>query len=411
MLNNLYSQGFFNISPKDVSIDLAESVNRASDKLRNEIIHKKNPVLAIENNYEQFEISQNLVKKIQEFPQVLLLGVGGSSLGAKTICALNNNCNIEFLESIDPQTIANIFKKIDLEKCFFMVVSKSGETVETICQTLILIDKLRLINFSPENFSNRFLFITSSKESSLSKIALEINAEIIAHPNDIGGRYSVFSIVGILPAMIANLDVKKFRLGALTAIDDFVNNQQISDACGIQLELYKRGFCNNVFMPYIDILKNFTDWYRQLLAESLGKNSYGATPINSMGTVDQHSQLQLYLEGRNDKFFTFISAKKSPIDFAINDLKNSKTLFGNKNLSQILEIEKNTTIEVLRQKKLPIRNIEFFKTDEETLGALMMQMFLEIILIAYANNINPFDQPAVELRKDLAKQILANFYE
>ena len=409
MLNNLYSQGFFNISPKDVSIDLAESVNRASEKLRNEIIHKKNPVLAIENNYEQFEISQNLVKKIQEFPQVLLLGVGGSSLGAKTICALNNNCNIEFLESIDPQTIANIFKKIDLEKCFFMVVSKSGETVETICQTLILIDKLRLINFSPENFSNRFLFITSSKESSLSKIALEINAEIIAHPNDIGGRYSVFSIVGILPAMIANLDVKKFRLGALTAIDDFVNNQQISDACGI--ELYKRGFCNNVFMPYIDILKNFTDWYRQLLAESLGKNSYGATPINSMGTVDQHSQLQLYLEGRNDKFFTFISAKKYPIDFAINDLKNSKTLFGNKNLSQILEIEKNTTIEVLRQKKLPIRNIEFFKTDEETLGALMMQMFLEIILIAYANNINPFDQPAVELRKDLAKQILANFYE
>lgn len=159
-------------------------------------------------------------------------------------------------------------------------------------------------------------------------------------------------------------------------------------------------------MPYIDNLKNFTDWYRQLWAESLGKNDFGSVPINSMGTVDQHSQLQLYLEGPKDKFFTFITAKNHANDFKIKDLPSCKTLFGGKKLSEIVKIEQETTIEVLHQKKLPIRIFETKVFDEEVLGGLMMQMFLETILIAYVKKINPFDQPAVELRKDLAKKLL-----
>jgi len=125
-----------------------------------------------------------------------------------------------------------------------------------------------------------------------------------------------------------------------------------------------------------------------------------------MGTIDQHSQLQLYLEGPRDKFFTFLTQKKSPIDFAITDLDSCATLFGGKKLSQIVQVEQDTTIEVLHQKKLPIRIFEIEKLDEEVLGGLMMQMFLETILLAYAKKINPFDQPAVELRKNLAKKIL-----
>ncbi len=411
MLNKLYYQGFYNIAINDVNPDLVVISNEAKNKLRQEILTKSNPVLTIIDDHDDDKIFENIAQKIKKYSQVLLLGVGGSSLGAKTICALNPQCKIEFLESIDSQTIDNILYKINLAQCFFLVISKSGETVETICQSLIIIDKLRKINLNNEDFSSRFLFITANSQSSLAKIAQKISAEIIPHPANIGGRYSVFSVVGILPALIADLDVKKFRLGAKKAIEDFVNNSQIGDACAIQLELYNRGFYNNVFMPYADILKNFTDWYRQLLAESLGKNGYGSTPINSMGTVDQHSQLQLYLEGKSDKFFTFISNKTNQKDFAINDLDKCQTLFGRKNLSQILEIEKNTTIEVLRQKKLPIRNFEINEINEESLGALMMQMFLEIMTIAYAKNINPFDQPAVELRKDLAKKILSNFYE
>jgi len=409
MLQDLYFQGFLNISISDVSPNFVAVANNAKNKLRQEILKKSNPVLAIIDNEDDDKIFENLAQKIKKYSQILLLGVGGSSLGAKTICALNPHCKIEFLESIDPQTIDNVLSKIDLGQCFFLIVSKSGETVETICQSLIIIDKLQKINLNSKDFSSRFLFITADFQSSLAKIANKISAPIIPHPANIGGRYSVFSVIGILPALIADLDIKKFRRGAKKAIEDFISNSQITDACAIQLELYNRGFCNNVFMPYVDILKNFTDWYRQLLAESLGKNGYGATPINSMGTVDQHSQLQLYLEGKSDKFFTFISNKKNQKDFAINDLDQCQTLFGRKNLSQILEIEKNTTIEVLRQKKLPIRNFEINEVNEESLGALMMQMFLEIMTIAYAKNIDPFNQPAVELRKDLAKKILSNF--
>ena len=408
MLQDLYCQGFLNITINDVSPNFVAVTNKAKNKLHQEITTKTNPVLAIIDNEDDDEIFENLAQKIKKYSQVLLLGVGGSSLGAKTICALNLHCKIEFLESIDPQSIDNVLSKIDIEQCFFLIVSKSGETVETICQSLIIIDKLQKINLNSIDFSSRFLFITANLQSSLAKIAQQISAQIIPHPANIGGRYSVFSVVGILPALIADLDIKKFRRGAKKAIEDFISNSQIFEACAIQLELYDRGFCNNVFMPYADILKNFTDWYRQLLAESLGKNGYGSTPINSMGTVDQHSQLQLYLEGKSDKFFTFISNKKNHKDFAIHDLEQCQTLFGGKNLSQILEIEKNTTIDVLRQKKLPIRNFEINEINEESLGALMMQMFLEIMTIAYAKNINPFDQPAVELRKDLAKKILTN---
>jgi len=408
---NLYRQEFKNIAISDVSTFERQNVAKAVELLRQEIAEKKIPAISIVEQNDDLVNFQKISQTLQKFKKVFVLGVGGSSLGAKTICAMKPNCQLEFIESIDPDSIANALNNVDFSKSFFLVISKSGQTVETICQALIVIDKFGKDKNFQQDLARHFLFITADKFSSLAKIAKEINAQVIDHPADIGGRYSVFCAVGVIPALIASLDVKKFRLGAKQAIDYFLNHSTIANSVAIQIELYNRGFRNNVFMPYVDILKNFTDWYRQLLAESLGKNGYGATPINSMGTVDQHSQLQLYLEGNHDKFFTFISAKTKVNDFTINDLEGCKTLFANKKLSEILDIEKNTTIEVLRQKKLPIRLFEFEMVDEESLGALMMQMFLEIIAIAYAKNINPFDQPAVELRKDLAKQILANFYE
>jgi len=289
-----------------------------------------------------------------------------------------------------------------------LVISKSGETIETICQTLIILDELKKSKI--KNFAGQFLFITESEKNSLAKIAKKIGAEITPHPGKIGGRYSCFSIVGLLPAILAGLDAKKIRNGAKKILTDFLNKNEISNSCATQLTLYQQGFTNNVIMPYIDSLKNFTDWYRQLWAESLGKktgkNNFGSTPINSMGTIDQHSQLQLYLDGPKDKFFTFITAKNHQQDFLIKDLPTCPTLFGSKKLSAIVAVEQRTTIEVLNQKKLPIRIIEIEKLDEEILGGLMMQMFLETILIAYVKNLNPFDQPAVELRKELAKKIL-----
>lgn len=402
MPHKIFVENFKNI--KKPATNLVKSCQKAANNLRKEIKNKKLAAIDIIFNQKDLKDFENFAKKLKNFKKIVVLGVGGSSLGAKTISAINFQNRVEFLESIDPATICKFFSQTDIKKSFFLVISKSGETIETTCQTLILINLLKKAKV--KNFSKQFLFITQSLDNSLAKIAKEINSEIYPHDPKIGGRYSAFSVVGMLPALLAGIDIKKVRKGAKEIINNFLESDYIVQNCAVQISLYEQGFTNDVLMPYIDKLKNFNDWYRQLWAESLGKNNFGSTPINSMGTVDQHSQLQLYLEGPKDKFFTFVTSKNHDEDFLIKDLKISKTLFGNKKLSQVLKIEEFTTIEVLNKKKLPIRIIEIDKLNEETLGALMMQTILEIIIIAYTQNINPFNQPAVELRKDLAKLCL-----
>ncbi len=405
MAHTLYSQQFKNISAKDISKNIKKDCDKFSAVLRKEIKDKKIASIEVVFAKDDLKTFEKLAKKISAYKKVLVLGVGGSSLGGKTLSALKFQDKLEFLESIDPATIKNCLGKIDFKNTFFLVISKSGETIETICQTLIVLDEFQKLKI--KNFSKQFLFVTESKTNSVAKIAKKIGAEITFHPNTIGGRYSCFCVVGMLPALIAGLDAKKIRNGAKKIIENFLQKKDlITDSCATQLFLYQKGLESNVIMPYIDNLKNFTDWYRQLWAESLGKNNFGSTPINSMGTVDQHSQLQLYLDGPKNKFFTFVTQKKHPNDFNIKDLSGCETLFGGKKLSDIVKVEQDTTIEVLNQKKLPIRIFEIEKLNEEVLGGLMMQMFLETILISYVKGINPFDQPAVELRKDLAKKIL-----
>ncbi len=404
----LYSQRFKNLPAAKVLEKYRTNCTKIAAKLREEIANEELAPIDVVFGKKDLEEFAKLAKKIlnskQNFKKIIVLGVGGSSLGGKTLTALKNQDKLEFLESIDPTTIKNALEKIDFKKTFFIVISKSGETIETICQTLIVLDKVKSQKIA--NYADQFLFVTQSEDNSIGKIAKKIGAEIANHPEKIGGRYSCFSIVGMLPALLCDIDITKIRSGAKKIIADFLEGDEIINSCAAQLYLYDKGFTNNVIMPYVDNLKNFTDWYRQLWAESLGKSGFGSTPINSMGTVDQHSQLQLYLEGPKDKFFTFITQEKHADDFLVKDIDSCATLFGGKKLSDIVKIEQETTIEVLNQKKLPIRIFEIKKLDEEVLGGLMMQCFLETILISYAKKINPFDQPAVELRKDLAKKIL-----
>ena len=406
MSKTLYLQHFKNISLAQIPKKTSELCNKAAEDLKKKLENKKLPQIDIIFNQTDLKYFAKIAKKIPLYKKIIILGVGGSSLAGKTLSALKFQNKLEFLESIDPTTVKNSLDGVDLKNTFFLAISKSGETIETTCQTLIIVDRFKKEKI--KNFAKQFLVVTESKDNSLAKIAQELNIEIVNHPNDIGGRFSCFSITGLLPAVLAGIDIKKIRNGAKNLVEEFLSgDKKIINSCAIQLDLYQKGFGSNVIMPYIDNLKNFTDWYRQLWAESLGKNGFGSVPINSMGTIDQHSQLQLYLEGPKDKFFTFITAKKSQDDFLVKDLKTCKTLFGGKKLSDIVKVEQETTIEVLNQKKLPIRIFEIEKINEEVLGGLMMQMFLETILIAYSQNINPFDQPAVEFRKDLAKKILS----
>ncbi len=401
-MNSLYLQSFKNV---EFEQGVLARVKRASQALASKI--KAFQISAIDIVFKQDDLYQfaELAKDTVDYEKVLVLGVGGSSLGGKTLSSLKLHHKLEFIESIDPKTLKNCLDLLNFEKTFFLVISKSGETIETICQTLIIIDKIKELKIN--NFAGQFLFVTESQDNSLAKIAKKINAKIVSHPN-IGGRFSCFSIVGLLPALIAGLDISKIRQGATKVVEDFLQDENaIINSAAVQLNLFQKGVTSNVIMPYIDNLKNFTDWYRQLWAESLGKDGFGSVPINSMGTIDQHSQLQLYLDGPRDKFFTFITAKNHDCDFAIKDLSGCNTLFGGKNLSEVVRVEQETTIEVLNRKKLPIRIFAIESLNEQVLGGLMMQMFLETMLIADVYDINPFGQPAVELRKDLAKEILS----
>ena len=394
----------FGIKYKNTPSTSLSHYTKQIEKLRKEIKANKIGAISIVDQEDDLKEFEKFAKKIREYKKVIILGVGGSSLGAKTLCSLKNQDKVQFIESIDPATIRNNINNLNFADSFFIVMSKSGQTIETTCQTLLIINKFKELKIP--NFEQQFLFVTQDLKSSIGQIAQEIKAEITSHPDNIGGRYSVFSIVGLLPSLIAGINIKDIRLGAKEIINEFLENDSLANDIATQITLYEQGYTNNVLMPYIDDLENFNHWYRQLSAESLGKNGFGATPINSMGTVDQHSQLQLYLEGPKDKFFTFITQKNHNHDLVITKLDNVHTLFDNKTLSQIVKIEEETTIEVLNQKKLPVRIIEIDQINEKVLGGLMMQMFIETIALSYIKNINPFDQPAVELRKDLAKKLL-----
>jgi glucose-6-phosphate isomerase len=405
MKNNFFSCHFKNQPSEEKIKRYYADCKKAAENLVKKINKKEIAAIDVVFDNKNLKLLKKINEEICKFKKVIILGVGGSSLGGKTLVSLKSQNRVEFLESIDPKTIKNCLEKIDYNNTFFLVISKSGETTETVCQTLIVIDEFQKRKI--KNYQKNFLFITELKESSISKIAKKIKAKIIAHSEKIGGRFSCFSIVGILPAIIADLNVEEIKFGAQKTVENFLkNSEEIVFCCALQLYFYDQGVVNNVMMPYVDILKNFTDWYRQLWAESLGKNNFGSTPVNSMGTVDQHSQLQLYLDGPKDKLFTFIVSKNHHNDFLIKDLAKIKTLFGKRKISEIVKIEQDTTIEILNQKKLPIRIFEIEEIDEKTIGSLMARMFLETILIAFVKKINPFDQPAVELRKKIAKRIL-----
>jgi glucose-6-phosphate isomerase len=356
----------------------------------------------------------NLVKSITNglnlgnYTQILILGTGGSSLGGKTFSALNLTNKLIFLESIDPTTVQRCFDSLNLAQTLVLIISKSGETTETICQTLLLIEKFKQSNLV--NWKDQFLFITENQNNTLINIAKSIQnnskAKIFAHNPNIGGRYSCFSLVGLLPASLANIDISAIVLGAREALNDLLynNNDDLQYYCTQQLIYYQQHYCQNVLMPYVDQLYYFNNWFRQLFAESIGKNGFGITPINSTGTIDQHSQLQLYLDGKKDKMFTFIL--NTEFNNHNLDLPKSNTIFSNKTLHQILQIEALSTIQLLSKKQVLIRVINLPCLNEHYLAKLMMNSFFETIVLAYSQNIDPFNQPAVEMRKQIAKQML-----
>ena len=371
-------------------------INKKSKQITiilNHILNKKNQVIqSLSSNYkDSFNIK--ILNKYKKFKNFRVIGIGGSSLGTEAIYNFLRKKikkNFSFINDLDFTTE----NKKD-KNCLNLVVSKSGETLETIVNSNIMINK------KDEN-----LIITENRDNYLYKLAQKLKAQVIHHNNFIGGRYSVLSETGMLPAQLMGLDSKKFR-----QLNNLVKNKKylnalISNVSSIIFFIKKKKY-NSIIINYDKSSENLFFWYQQLIAESLGKKKKGLLPIVSSMPKDNHSVMQLYLDGFTNNFFTFFFVHEKGSQKIIDkNILSSKKFLKKKRLMDITYAQKQATENIFKKKGIPFRSFEIFKRDEKTLGELFNFFILETILLGHAMKVNPYDQPAVELIKKETKKIL-----
>lgn len=342
------------------------------------------------------------------FEHIVVCGIGGSALG--TIC-LQQSLNHLFeaslpkrkpklyvLDNIDPGLIAQIEDVIDYSKTLFIIITKSGTTIETMSQYHYFREKIETQKLDPKQ---HFAFITDSEKGQLREIANKEGITVFDIPENIGGRFSILTPVGLLPAKLIGIDIEKLLAGAREQRDKFLSttNNPAFTLASIQYLLSRKNKNITVIMPYAQKLIRLADWYRQLLAESIGKTpEIGLTPINALGVTDQHSQLQLYNDGPNDKLIIFIEVENLGPEIKIPD---------GTSFNQLMQIEKRATEESLTKSSRPNITIKIEKIDEENLGELLMILMGSMAFLGEFFDINAFDQPGVELSKQLTKKMLA----
>ena len=274
-----------------------------------------------------------------------------------------------------------------------LIVSKSGNTLETISNLNILLNK-----------KDKNIFITEKKNSYIFQIAHQLKSEIIEHNNFIGGRYSVLSEVGMLPSELMGLNVNQFKqFNNLIKNKKFITN--LISNVDAKLKLLKQGKSISVILNYDEDSDGLLRWYQQLVAESLGKKSKGILPVISTMPRDNHSLMQLYLDGPKKYFFTFFYVFNKD-SIKINELSNNKNFIKNKTLDEVKYAQKLATERVFFKKKIPFRSFEIINRNEKTMGELFVFFILETILLGRMLKVNPFDQPSVELIKQETNKIL-----
>ena len=369
------------------------------------LVDLKNNQIPLLESYEKnyaFDFSTAIVKKFSKYKNIIVIGMGGSILGTKSIYTFFKKKikkNVFFFDNLDGNLNLKYKEIKSLSNACFIVVSKSGNTLETITNLGTV--------FSKNLIKNKLIVITEFTDNALITIANKYNAEIIEHKKYIGGRYSVLSETGMLPAAMMGLDVDKFRnLSKLIKNKNFVTSLIRNVASIYSLNL--KGINNSVILNYDSDLNDLGYWYQQLVAESLGKKGKGINPMLSFGPKDHHSLLQLYLEGPRDKFFTFFnsSKKENIIKVSNNFIPNNMKFLKNKNLEFIVNAQCKATKNIFKLKKIPFRQITFNKKNEDELGEVFTFFVLETILLARLMNVDPFDQPAVEEVKIETKRFL-----
>ena len=349
-------------------------------------------VKSFSKNYT-YDFNLSDIKNLKKFENYNLIGMGGSSLGAKAIYSFMKpkiKKNFTFLDNL--YSNKNISKK--KIKNLNIIISKSGGTLETIS------------NYSSIKGKKNSIFICENSDNYIRSLSKELNFKVINHKNYIGGRYSVLSEVGMLPAIFMGLKPEKFKnLNNLIKNKNFINSLVDSVASTIYF-LSKKKY-NSIILNYDELSLDLFSWYQQLVAESLGKKSKGILPLVSTMPKDNHSLMQLYLDGPKNSFFTFFDVCDHNNQKIVNsEILPSLGYLKNKNLYQIKSAQRKATELVFRKKNIPFRSFRVLLRSEESLGELFTFFMLETILLGEFMKVNPFDQPSVELIKNETKRIL-----
>jgi len=365
----------------------------------------------------------------QKFSNIVVLGIGGSALGTIAMQQALLKCNwneldldardglprLYVLDNIDPATVGQLFDRIDFRTTLFNVVSKSGATAETMAQFLIVRQKLEAL--LGEGYRSHLLFTTDPSAGVLRELAAAEDIATLPVPANVGGRFSVLSSVGLLPAALVGIDIRELLAGAARMLERCDTDRLEQNPAAIYAALQylaqtERGAPIHVMMPYSDRLYSIADWFCQLWAESLGKESdrsgkkvfTGPTPVKARGATDQHSQVQLYMEGPFDKTITFLATRDWDTDVAIPQLyaqTGSLSYLGGHTLGELLDAERVATTHALTQRGRMNMTIELPRIDAHTIGQLFMLLQIATVYGGGFYNVNPLDQPGVELGKQL----------
>ena len=375
--------------------NLKKKNNKKIKKIFNEILLKKNSSFKVINSFSndyRYSYNKKNLSKFKKYKTISIYGLGGSSLCIKSIydfLKFKIKKKVYFFDNLNVK-IPKIAKNKNLD----IVISKSGSTLETIVNQNI---------FS----SSKKLFITQNKKSYLMNLALKLKSEIIEHRNFVGGRYSALSEVGMLPAELFGLKSEKFK-----KFDKLISNKSfmgvLTNNVYMMHKFYLSGKTNSVLLNFDESSNSILEWYQQLLSESLGKKGKGFSPIISNLPKDNHSLMQLYLDGNKNNFYTIFDV----IDYKTPKIKNKNLLPGysflkNKSIKSVMMAQKEAVKRVFKKQGLKFRNFEIFHKDEESLGIIFTYFMLETILLGKLMKLNPFDQPAVESIKIETKRILS----
>ena len=418
------------VKPRQLD-EVLRQADKALDALRQWHRDDSLPLLRLPQRRDDLEPCAKAAARLAKGARdILLLGTGGSSLGGQALAQLAGwrvpglrpfgtgaaEVRYHFFDNLDASTMAATLKELDLDRTSALAISKSGATPETLVQLLLMLEAFTKAGIDP---ARRLVAMTepgSPDKNAVRMLAERHGITVLDHDPRIGGRYSVLSSVGMVPAMLMGLDPVALRQGAAQVIDPVLGGAKASDVAPAlgAAAIFAANLVSRlnavILMPYSDRMRLFSSWFAQLWAESLGKAGQGTQPVAAAGPVDQHSQMQLFLDGPNDKFMTIVSlatagkGPKLPRRYAKTPLLSY--LAGHA-VGDLTAAQARATHETFVRNGRPVRTIHLERLDEKAMGALLMHFMIETIVMGLMAGIDPFDQPAVEQGKVLTREYLA----